>query len=448
MKIKIVLSLTILSCMLLLGIVPSVVAQEGDEVPSFNSFEYDATLANDWILFVYELVRDEEVSAPAAARIYAYTSVALYEGVVNGMPENFSIGGQIEGFALPPFPDMSLEWDWSMVANSTLSNVAHQLFADSDDEIHERIDTMREEQIAMRLETIDAEIVERSVAFGDDLGAQLVDWIATDNYGPTRKIEYELPEGDAAWWQPTSEGMVALEPYWNQIRPFGLNFSSQCNVDMQMDFSTNADSTFYAQSAEVVETSDNLTDEQREIARFWIDTPGVSGAPSGHWMLIGMQISEQHELSLGRTAEMYVLLGMALHDAFISAWDKKYTDNLVRPVTYINANIRRGWSPYLETPPFPEYPSGHSVASGAAAEVLTTMFGQVAFDDATPIINGHENVQRSFTSFEQAADEAAISRLYGGIHYRAAIELGKAQGRCVAGFVLNNVRLRSVPQGE
>ena len=146
MRIKFVLTLAICSCILLLGIAPTTLAQdESEDVPPFLSFDYEPTVANDWILFVYELVRDEAVNAPAAARVYAYTSVAIYEGVVNGMPENFSIGGQIEGFTLPPFPDNSLDWDWSMVANSTTAAVVHQLFYESDDDIHERIDTMREE---------------------------------------------------------------------------------------------------------------------------------------------------------------------------------------------------------------------------------------------------------------------------------------------------------------
>jgi hypothetical protein len=261
-------------------------------------------------------------------------------------------------------------------------------------------------------------------------------------------MEYEMPIGDPSLWVVTTEGQTAQEPYWGQLRSFGLDFAEQCNVDMRMDFSTDPDSTFYKQAQEVLTTSDRLTDEQREIARFWVDTPGITGAPSGHWLLIETQLVEQMGLPLGRAAEMYILVNSALADAFISAWNLKYQVNLVRPVTYIQQNLRRNWSPYIQTPPFPEYPSGHSVASGAAAEVLTTMFGQVAFTDRTPIINGHEQLERSFTSFEAAAAEAAISRMYGGIHYRAAIENGLRQGRCVGQQVLNNVRLRSIPQGE
>jgi hypothetical protein len=214
-----------------------------------------------------------------------------------------------------------------------------------------------------------------------------------------------------------------------------------------MPFSPGPDSAFYAQANEVKEVGENLTQLQQEIARFWVDTPGQTGAPSGHWVSIENQIVELLDLNLGRASEMYALVGMAMGDAFISAWALKYEVMLLRPETYIHEYIRRTWQPYIQTPPFPEYPSGHSVVSGAAQEVLTTMFGVVAFTDRTHIIYEHEPLQRSFTSFEAAASEAAISRLYGGIHYRAAIENGLRQGECVAQQVLANVQLRPIPQG-
>jgi hypothetical protein len=316
------------------------------------------------------------------------------------------------------------------------------------EETFARIEAMREEQRDLRLESVDAEVVERSETLGDEIGMVIAVWRANDGYADIRTYDYELPTGDPSLWVPTSEGMQALEPFWGLLRPFGMRFGEQCNVPMRMEFSTEPDSTFYKQAAEVMLTGDRLTDEQREISLFWIDTPGITGAPSGHWLMIEMQIAEQMALKLDRAAEMYILVGMALGDAFISGWNLKYQDNLVRPITYIQANIRRNWQPFVQTPPFPEYPSGHSLASGAAAEVLTTMFGQVAFTDRTPIINGHQSFERSFTSFEAAANEAAISRMYGGIHYRAAIENGVRQGRCVGQQVLDNVRLRSIPQGE
>lgn len=436
----------VVALLLVLGAVNTFTAQAQRQ--SIPTSDYDAQFAADWMLFTYQLVRDETVNAPAASRVYAYTAIALYEAVVPGMPSNFSTAGQLEGLMSLPYPESGQVYDWLSVANGSISTTLHGLFPNIAEDAHTRIDTMREEQNALRLADVDASIVERSIALGDAMGEQLVEWISTDGYLDTRKDEYALPTGNPAFWVPTTEGQTALEPFWSNLRPFGMAFSSVCNVPIALEFSTDPNSTFYLQAAEVMNTFTTLTDEQREIARFWIDTPGITGAPSGHWLMIEMQFAEQYGLTLDRAAEMYLLTSTAIADAFISAWDMKYELNLLRPVTYIQEYIRPNWLPYVQSPPFPEYPSGHSVASGAAAEVLTTMFGQVAFTDRTPVINGHEQIERSFTSFQAAASEAAISRMYGGIHFRAAIENGLRQGECVGQQVLNNILLRSIPQGE
>ena len=148
-------------------------------------------------------------------------------------------------------------------------------------------------------------------------------------------------------------------------------------------------------------------------------------------------------LKLDKTAEMYALVGITLADAFISCWELKYESPLLRPVTYITKYISPRWQSFIASPPFPTYNSGHSVASQAAADVLTSLFGQVAFTDTT---HAKENqTARSFTSFQAAAAEAAISRLYGGIHFRFDIENGMRQGQCVAQHVLNAVHLQTAP---
>jgi hypothetical protein len=282
---------------------------------------------------------------------------------------------------------------------------------------------------------------------GRTLGEAIVEWGRDDGFADTRGLEWEPPTGDPSLWVLTSDGK-AVEPYWGSIRPFALGYADECAVWLDMAFATDPDSTFYKQALEVKEVGDNLTDEQETIARYWLDAPGQTGTPAGHWVSIENQLVEQLGLTLDLTAEMYAYTGIAVGDAFISSWSLKYQLNLLRPVTYIQEYIRRSWEPYIQTPLFPEYPSGHSVVSAAAAEVLTGLFGTVAFTDRTHIIYQHEPLQRSFTSFEAAASEAAISRIYGGIHYRAAIEYGMKQGRCIAETIFDRIRLSSVRQGE
>ncbi len=178
---------------------------------------------------------------------------------------------------------------------------------------------------------------------------------------------------------------------------------------------------------EVYTTVKSLNSEQHAIAEFWADNPGETSTPAGHCISILNQILEQKNATLDVAAEAYAKVGSALADAFIACWFTKYQYNLIRPVTYIQKLIDSTWVPPVKTPPFPEYPSGHSVQSAAFAQVMTDMFGAVAFVDHTHDKSGL--APRSFSSFFEAAEEAAISRLYGGIHYRAAIELGLAQGK-------------------
>jgi hypothetical protein len=297
-----------------------------------------------------------------------------------------------------------------------------------------------------RQKDVGADVVKRSMTYGDVVGSAILDWVALDNFPETRTMTWDTPTGDDSYWVPTAPGMKPVEPFWGQIRPFALYYADACAQKHNMPFSPDSDSAFYAQALEVKTTGDSLTNEQKDIARFWVDTPGQTGTPAGHWVLIESQIIDVLGLKLDRSAMMYALVGVSLGDSFISAWSLKYEINLLRPVTYINQYIDPNWQPFIASPGFPEYPSGHSVVSGAAAEVLTGMFGTVAFTDSS---GRRRNLpERSFTSFQAAASQAAISRLYGGIHYREAIENGLRQGQCIGQQVLNYVVLRSIPQGE
>jgi hypothetical protein len=199
-------------------------------------------------------------------------------------------------------------------------------------------------------------------------------------------------------------------------------------------YSEDPASPFYAEALEVYETTKALTPEQAAIARFWSDDPMLSPTPPGHWISIGWSILDDRNSGLAESADVMARLGIAQADAFIANWEAKYRYDLLRPVTYIRRVIDKTWEPLLITPPFPEYPSGHSTQSGAAAAVLTALFGpDVAFVDGTHVDDGLP--ERAFSSFWEAANEAGISRLYGGIHFRAAIDNGLAQGDCVGGHV-------------
>jgi hypothetical protein len=211
-----------------------------------------------------------------------------------------------------------------------------------------------------------------------------------------------------------------------------------------MDYSVKTDSRFYQEFKLVYETGKNLTEEQKEIARFWDDNPFVSHhtghatfatkkmTPGGHWMAIASLAARQTNADLLKSAQTYALTSVALFDGFISCWEEKYRSQLVRPITVIQQQLDEQWESFLQTPPFPEYSSGHGVISSSAATALTYLYGDdFAFTDTTELEYGMG--KRSFTSLNQAAIEASFSRLYGGIHYKftclASAEQGKSVGK-------------------
>ena len=403
-------------------------------------------MANAWINTLYDRVQADAVNAPAASRLYGYAGVTLYEGLVNGMPANRSLVGQLNDFPDLPIPVSGQVFDWPTVAAAALRVVLSGLMSE---ESGAAFRELADAQVTDRQTALgSASIVDASVGLGDSIGADILAWAQADGYDDTRELtaDYEILTGDPSFWVVTTEGRAPVEPLWGSIRPFALGYADECAEPMNAPYSEEEGSTFYQQAMEVLQTEQSLTPEQIAIAQWWIDTPGQTGAPSGHWMKIGEQIIDQLDLNLAQAAEVYGMLGMTLADSFISTWSLKYQINLLRPVTYIQRFIDERWQPYIESPSFPEYPSGHSVTSAAAADMLTSLVGAVAFTDRTNEFRGL--VPRSFTSIEAAASEAAISRLYGGIHFRQAIENGMRQGRCISEHILNVVTMRQFGQNE
>ncbi len=229
----------------------------------------------------------------------------------------------------------------------------------------------------------------------------------------------------------------ATEPWWGTLRPFALKTGDECPTPAAVPWSASRASAFYAQAKAVYDVGRALTDSQRQLVLYWADNPGQTGTPVGHWLAIGSQLVTQRHLTAERAAEVFVLVTLAQADAFIATWHEKYRLNLLRPVTYIHRHIDRTWTPAIVTPPFPEYPSAHSAQSAAAATVLTELLGAAAFEDSTNLALGH--AVRRFKTFQDAADEAAESRVYGGIHYPMGRDNGKVLGRCIGRMVLERL---------
>ncbi len=411
----------------------------------------DAELLHSAVQNMTSVIVYDIFSPPQASRAYAYASVAAYEALRHDDSTYRSLAGQLTGLTPVPMPKPDSEYYFPLAGVHAFMTVGKTLTFSQ-----KRMDSLRTAMHQrIREMGVPEPVVQRSVAYGEEVAQHIVGWSKKDNFLQTRGMAKYTVTSDEARWKPTPPAyMDAVEPNWARLRPFVLDSSSQFRPKPPLPFDMNEGSPFHQQVKEVYETGKSLTDEQRAIAAFWDCNPYVMNVrghamyatkkitPGGHWMGIVATAAHKARASLLQSSEAYALTALALADGFISSWDEKFRSNVVRPETMINAHIDESWQPLLQTPPFPEYTSGHSVISTAAATVLTSVFGDdFAFTDSTEMTYGLP--VRSFTSFNQAAAEAALSRLYGGIHYRMAIEAGITQGRGVGDLVVRRIRTRT-----
>ncbi len=431
----------------LIAAIPSRPTRAQDGPVQIYASDLSGDYAVQWINLLYDRVRIEGVQAPNAARLYGYAGVTLYESVLPFNSGFVSLAGQLNELSDPPWIEEGQIYDPLTVMAAAANLMWPAMFEKGTPETMDAFAALYDTQLTERSAEFDADVIERSVAYGEAVAQHLIEWKERDGYTEAQAMaeDYVLPAGDPALYVLTTEGTKPVGPYWGNVRTFVLEYADQCAIPMGYTYSEDPESAFYAQAVEVQEIGRRLTDEQKEIARFWVDTPGQTGTPAGHWVQVVEVLANQFNWGLDRVVMTYGMVGIAVADAFISAWSLKYQVLLVRPETYIQAHIQRSWAPYIQTPPFPEYPSGHSVVSGSAAEVLTQMYGMVAFTTTTN--REGEYMERSFTSFKAAAYEAAISRIYGGIHYRAAVENGLEQGECVGKTIMDYVQMLPLAQG-
>jgi len=393
---------------------------------------YDAEVPTAWFDLALRLVRTTPgFSPPVASRAFGYAGVTLYEAVAPGIIKRGSFAGVLNGLTRAPRP-ADAAYHWPSVANSALATILRLLFPTTPSDNIAAIDELERRFHDDARVALPFGIYKRSVSRGDEVARHVFDWSTTDGGHEAFRNNFPafMPPSGPGLWVPTPPGLLpALQPYWGANRAFVLGSSETCSPGPPPSFSESVGTAFYAEAHECYRVTSDLTLEQEAIARFWSDDPGHTATPPGHSISILTQVAHELGLTLDRAAEAYAKVGIAIADAFISCWRTKYRDNLLRPVTYIRSVIDPGWTPLLVTPPFPEYTSGHSVQTAAAAHVLTGLFGELAFTDHTHDARGLP--PRSFSSFIAAAEEAAISRLYGGIHFRAAIERGLEQGACI-----------------
>jgi hypothetical protein len=393
---------------------------------------YGGGVAAAWFDLTLDLVRTTPgFSPPVASRAFGYAGVSLFLAVVPGLPGRPGLVGRLNGLTEPPRPARG-PYHWPTVASSVLASILRALFPATPAPNRAAIAQLERRFGTSARAVLPTGVYRRSVKRGADVASHVFEWSKLDGGHEAfrRNFPPYAPPAGPGLWEPTPPGFLpALQPYWGTNRPFVLRSAEACSATPPVAYSEQPDSPFYREAHECYASVSGLRPDREMIARFWSDDPGATATPPGHWISILTQVVRARDLRLGAAAEAYAKVGIAVADAAISCWRTKYRFNVLRPVTYIRRVIDPTWMPLLTTPPFPEYTSGHSVQSGAAAKVLTDLFGVVGFTDRTHVPRGF--APRSFCSFTEAAHEAAISRLYGGIHFRAACERGYEQGLCV-----------------
>ena len=415
----------------------------------YNKLASDPHLFHDLGIHLTNVIIHDIFKPPVASRIYGYSYIAAYEALVPGHSEYQSLSGQLNGFEPTPQPEAGKDYCFPLASAKAFALVGRTLTFSGDmwDDYEKDFFRKYEEM------GIPSDVIERSVAYGEQVANHVIAYSSKDNYKQIRGFRYTVTN-EPGTWVPTPPAYAdACEPMWNTVRPFTLDSVRQFVCPPPAKYDLNENSEFMKLTREVYEIGKNLTEEQRTTAYFWDDNAFVTNVvghvmfankkmtPPGHWLAIARIVAEQKDLSLIEATEAYALGSIALYDAFISCWDEKYRSIRIRPETVINNGWDPEWRPYLETPPFPEYVSGHSSISASCGTVLTHLLGDnVAFTDTTEKKYGHG--VKSFKSFKDAYWDASYSRMYGGIHYRDGVEEGTHLGEAIGEWVWKKVKTR------
>ena len=454
----------------------------------------DAQLVAGWLRTSLAFVRSERLGPPIAARISAYTAVALYEGYAADTRSSLrSLAGQLNGLPALPRQPAGEAVDGAVVAAEAERVVADSLFRDGLPSTRRTIDSLATAQVAARGSAgVGAAERARSVELGRAVGSAILAWAATDSFFVTRGRPYAISGVRGAWSNtanvsefvpqilsaqsdlvqsgnsndhedierattkgtftnrpkpvgvttlPSFDPMKPTEPYWGNLRTFVLADGDACAPPPPPEYSEAPGSDFWQMGKQFHDSVKALTPAQKTIALFWADNPVATGTPGFHWISVVNFMIARRQLSAERAVELYTLTSLAIADAFIGCWREKYRSNVVRPVAYVQRVFDKHFQTVIPTPPFPEYTSGHSVQSGAAIEVLIALLGDtIAYVDSTQMDIGHP--PRPFASLSAARDEVAISRVYAGVHYFPAVIVGMQQGQCIGHTVMGKLVTR------
>ena len=420
--------------------------------PDYEKVLHDPELYRTTVKKLNDIVLENNFPPVTASRNYAYANIAAYEVIAAGDPEHFkSLAGQIKSLPAAPSPGKDKKVDFQFAALLAFCHVGNAVtFPEGSMDQY-----VSELQQKAKKAGLPSDVFDNSVEYADKMAKHIMKWSKGDHYLQTRSAsKYTVKQQDGRWIPTPPMYAQALEAHWGEIRTMVLDSAAQFLPPDPPVFNVkDKKSKFYLAALEVKNMVDSLTPEQKHMADFWDDNAfklNVVGhasfatkkfSPAGHWMNITGIAAIKSHADFNTTVSAYAKTSIALFDGFINCWYLKYRSNYVRPETVITKYINPDWRPYIQTPPFPEYSSGHAVISSAAAEVLTSIFGDnFAYTDASESEFGIDPL--SFKSFREAAKSAAISRVYGGIHFKNACLTGTSQGKQIGGLVVEKLKLK------
>jgi hypothetical protein len=397
-------------------------------------------LLADWISVQLKLVRTTKgVPHVAFSRHFAYTAIAFYESVIPGDKNYLSLSGQLQNLEKLPQYQSKVSFSSEACSNAAYAEMLRYYYGkNSNARLIDSLETVN--GATLQRTGINKESLTASSDFGKTIAKAIILWSETDG-SEKANAPYNLPAGEGLWQLTPPNFVKAAVPYWKNNRSLVKGSTENKITSFPPKYSTDANSDYYKMVKEVFDVSQSLTAEQKSIAWFWDDSPGKYLSVPGHWSSILAQVIKNNNLSLTTSAEAFIKMHIALHDAAIVAWGGKYTYNVLRPITNIQNWVKRDWQSEIETPSHPEFPAAHATLSSAAATGLTSVLGDTfSFSDATYSDIGMQ--ARSFSSFNSAAQEAGLSRLYGGIHYRFSIDEGLKIGSRTADAVFVNLKFK------
>lgn len=402
-----------------------------------NADSYSGDILHDYFRIQLDMIpATSGFTPPVASRALGYTGLAAYEASVHGMPGMSSFSGVLPQLNGLPTPVEGQDYHWGIVTNQAMHGLCAALFNNTPNAMMLELDALRAQYSAEFAVGTEAGVIMASEQFGNDLATTLISYANADGAENCQLNNFPasyIPPTGPGMWTPLS-GQVALQPYWGDKRCFVVEYlDNGFLAPAPPDFSTTVGSEMHNEALAVYDAVNNVTAEQDDIAHYWADGAGTY-TPPGHSISMLRFIMIQENENMAFAAQAYARMGMALSDAFVACWKTKYEFNLLRPIQYIQENIDAGWTTLIGTPPFPEYVSGHSTQSGAWGAVMNALYGDnYAFTDSTygALYGG----PRSFSNFSECAEETAMSRLYGGIHFPMGNSEGTNLGISIGGMV-------------